>query len=186
VVPFYRNGEQVILVPLNTELPGVIDTGVDSLTSQISWSTWNEVSFAPTPLPQTASSAILDIFQYTYEATAHAFCVLDPNQVPAAGMPITTCQGQQMVNGSAVPGPGGHYAYANYRVEANLDGARNVWFGADGALQAFGTNFYFMAVYRGYIEPVNHLVPYCKGTGQACGGGVECCSGMCNAFSQCN
>ncbi len=62
-----------------------------------------------------------------------------------------------MVN--ADPFPGLSNTYANYRIAANRDANGKVWFGADGALQAFGTLLYFVVVYRGYVEPVNHLLP---------------------------
>ncbi len=132
---------------MNTDVGGPIHLGVDSLSSGILWSTWNEVSFAPSPLPASASQVIVDVFPHSYEAIAHNLCILDPNQIPAGVNPITTCQGQQMLNASALPGANGQYAWANYRIEANLDANRDMWFGADGALQGFGTLFYFIAVY---------------------------------------
>jgi hypothetical protein len=159
VVPFYRNGEQVIWTPQNIDAPGAIDSGLLSAAGAFvpgaAWA-WQAFALNGAPFPSSASAAIIELFASSSDTHLHNLCFLDPNQRPAVGNPVKTCQGQLMVD--AISGAG-HPAEAGYRIEANVNNAGNVWLGTDTSLLTPGINLNYQLVLRGYVEPVNHLLP---------------------------
>jgi hypothetical protein len=171
VVPFYRNGQQVLLnEPQPTfqfatpgfVAPDPIDPGAGTLGAVLNFGPPpvvypNSQSYLATPLPLVSLSAVLFDFQIVNtDINPHNVCILDPNNnVPSCMPPNCTkaCEGEATIDGVQSPG---HAADATYRAAVNVDSSGHVYVEMD-VPPAAGSAVQVLPVVRGYLEPIKHL-----------------------------
>jgi hypothetical protein len=169
-IPFYRNGQQVLLdlqttpAPVeptppagyNKETP--YDPGVGGptfLTFKAADMFPETLNFTPSPFPlASASAAVLDVHAYNYSVAGIRICALDPNNrviIVANAIATQACQGQSYVNPSL---RGTDPSIHTYRANLNFDSTGKIYF---GLAFAPGNEVVLGAVYRGYLEPIKQL-----------------------------
>jgi hypothetical protein len=164
VVPFYRNGEQVILTPTflnnNSGYAGTFDYGQgvpkNPLPQTISKNDPEPDAWTVGQLPLSASQVILDATTGTLDTADRYFCFLDPHNHAIAANGSRDCQAELALDrGTFNNAP----SLSNLRVEINASPTSTVYYGADTAILQGNNSIYVYLAYRGYVEPLSRLVP---------------------------
>jgi len=171
VVPFYRNGQQVLLNYKNNPFtftttgftaPDPIDPGAGTAGAVLDFTSAlgypDTLSYTASPLPLLSLSAVLYDFQVvnTDDNAPHNVSFLDPHNstiICAGGSCTKACEGETKVEKAT---SGGTASVATYRASINVDSTGAVYVGMDSA-PAAGTSVQVFPVLRGYVEPIKHL-----------------------------
>jgi hypothetical protein len=169
VVPFFRNGEQVILTPessyassFDTWFQYGQTTPVALPPQMISKNQVMPLKWTISLFPASASQAILDNMSGTIDQVGikddRYMCFLDPNNHAIGAGGNRTCQAELAID--RVPNVvvvDYVHSYSNDRLELNADSGGAIYYGADTTLLLGNNSLYVYLALRGYVEPISHL-----------------------------
>jgi hypothetical protein len=162
MVPFYRNGDQVILTPdsaYSSDFGGITE-GLEipaNFPQKISKNDVQPELWGIGLLPLSASEAIVDAVGVNIDSVDRYLCFLDPNN-DAITNGNRDCQAEFAMDRTV---PGLPNSLATSRVEVNVGpgAGTNLAYGVDTSILGGVNSLKVYLAWQGYIEPISHLQP---------------------------
>ena len=175
IIPFMKNGDEVILTPLNQGLAN--DTQPDtpwsstvSFPNGAAYPNVQELSFPGAPIPLSASAIIVDFIMYNTDSSWHQTRVLNPTVITdytascSAYPQLFMAADKEAAAGLPTLAP-----YSHVRIKSAIN--TNIPGGTPGTpaepltsiqvagctAPSVGETYYVQAAYVGYVEQTHHL-----------------------------